>query len=282
MSEPNQHTIDFTDQIVVITGAGRGLGRAYAHGFAARGARVVVHDAGVQQDGSGQDPSVADGVVAEIRAAGGNASASYYDISSKEGCDRLIDDVVRDHGRIDVLVSNAGIVRFIPDDVMTERDVEEMFAVNALASLWLTLAIKPHLINQQYGRIVYTVSGHGTIPADDPNELTAYGMSKAAVFGIMNITAGEFGEADIHLNAISPVAATRVLRRPVSGDELAAEKVTPAVLLLGSRSWKSSGTIVSAADGRFGLRRITTEHQLQPDEHDGSPESLLAAWKAWN
>lgn len=274
-----ERQIDFTDQVVVITGAGRGLGRAYALAFAIRGAHVVVHDAGVTQDGSGADRTVADAVVAEIQKAGGRASASYYDISSKQGCDSLIEDSIRDHGRIDVLVSNAGIVRFIPDDQMTEQEVESMFAVNGLASLWLTLAIKPHLIRQGYGRIVYTVSGHGTTPADSPNELTAYGMSKAAVFGILNISAGEFGDADVHLNAISPVAATRVLRRPVQGDDFAPEKVVPGVLILASREWKSSGSIVSAADGRFGLRRFTTNQRIELTDDELSPEVLLQAWK---
>lgn len=270
--------IDFTDQIVVITGAGRGLGRAYALAFANRGAHVVVHDAGVAQDGSGQDKTVADAVVEEIQIAGGRASASYYDIATKSGCDQLIEDTVRDHGQVDVLVSNAGIVRFIPDDQMTEENVASMLAVNALASLWLTLAIKPHFSRQGYGRVVFTVSGHGTSPASAPNDLAAYGMSKAAVFGIMNISAGEFGDADVHLNAISPVAATRVLRRSVSGEEFSPEKVVPGVLLLASSAWKSSGNIVTAADGRFALRRITTEQNVELTGDDRSPESLLAIW----
>lgn len=273
-------TIEFIDQIVVITGAGRGLGRAYALAFAARGAHVVVHDAGVLKDGTGQDPAVADAVVNEIRQAGGRASASYHNIATKPGCDALIADAIRDFGRIDVLVSNAGIVRFIPDAEMTEQDIESMFAINALASLWLTLAIKPHLRHQGYGRVIYTVSGHGTMPADQPNELTAYGMSKAAVWGIMNMSAGEFGEADIHLNAISPVAATRVLRRRVSGDQFAAEKVVPAALLLASRQWTTSGNIVTAADGRFALRRMVTGEPMTLTEETNTPEALFSTWSS--
>lgn len=275
----SQNTIDFAGQLVLITGAGRGLGRSYALGFAQRGAHVVVHDAGVNQDGTGGDTSVADAVVEEIRTAGGSASAAYENIANRQGCDDLIASVIRDHGRIDVLVSNAGIVRFIPDDQIDEQNAEEMLATNAMSSLWLTIALKPHLIAQGYGRIVYTVSGHGTSPSREPNELLLYGMGKAAVFGVMNMTAGAFGEADIHVNAISPVAATRVLRRPVTGDEYAADKVTPAVLLLGSREWTSSGTIVTAADGRFGLRRVATEHQLIPDDHEGTPETLWDHWR---
>ena len=270
--------IDFSNQVVVITGAGRGLGRSYALAFGDRRAHVVVHDAGVGPDGTGGDESVADVVVEEIRQAGNSASASYYDIATKQGCDALIADTIRDYGHIDVLVSNAGVVRFISDEEMTEQDVESMFAVNALASLWLTLAIKPHLKRQCYGRIVYTVSGHGTTSASAPNELTAYGMSKAAVFGIMNISSGEFGESDIQLNAISPVAATRVLRRPVTGDEFSPEKVVPGVLLLASSAWSSSGNIVTAADGRFGLRRMVTEQLVELNQENLTPEALLAQW----
>lgn len=271
---------DFTGQIVLITGAGRGLGRSHAVAFARRGAHVIVHDAGVNQDGTGGDQSVANAVVKEIRVAGGSASAAYENLANKNGCDQLVGDAIRDYGRIDVLVSNAGIVRFIPDNQINEQDAHELLGINAMASLWLTVAVKPHLIRQGYGRIVYTLSGHGTLPSSEPNDLLLYGMSKGAVLGIMNMSTAAFGDADVRVNAISPVAATRVLTRPVTGDELAPDKVTPAVLLLGSRAWQSSGMIISAADGRFGLRHIVTDHPLSPADHDGTPESLWEQWRS--
>lgn len=274
------HTPDirFDSQVVLVTGAGRGLGHAYAMEFARRGARVVVHDAGVDKDGQGGDETVAESVVQEIVAEGGLASPAFQNLASKSGCDDLITSTVQSLGRIDVLICNAGIVRFIPDGQLDEQTAANMMAVNAMASLWLTIAVRPHLVRQGYGRIVYTLSGHGTMPADAPNDLAIYGMSKAAVFGVMNISAGSFGNANVAVNAISPVAATRVLVRPVTGDELAAEKVTPAVILLASSDWTTSGTIISAADGRFGLRRIVTEKSLTADDHDGTPEALRRRW----
>src|SRR5205807_9539854 len=111
--------IRFDGQVALVTGAGRGLGAAYARLLAARGAAVVVHDAGVGQDGSGHDPSVADGVVAEIAAAGGIAAAAYENLEDTAACARLVDVAVARFGRLDALIHNAGLVVFASLDETT-------------------------------------------------------------------------------------------------------------------------------------------------------------------
>ena len=107
-------TIRFDEQVAIVTGSGRGLGKAYATLLAARGASVMVHDAGVALDGTGFDPGVADAVVQEITAAGGKAVPCYENIESREGCLRLIDTALSQFGRLDILIQNAGWITFTP------------------------------------------------------------------------------------------------------------------------------------------------------------------------
>lgn len=132
--------IRFDDQVVLITGAGRGLGRAHARAFAARGAHVVVHDAGVAIDGSGHDTSVADAVVAEIKDAGGEATAAYDDLAERSNCEALVERVIERSGRLDVFVSNAGIVRHAGIAGTDASLWDPIRRVNVEAALWLSRA----------------------------------------------------------------------------------------------------------------------------------------------
>lgn len=271
--------IRFDGQVVLVTGAGRGLGRAYALAFARRGATVVVHDAGVGKDGEGSDPAVADAVVGEISREGGVAVAAYQDLFTAAACRALVKEVTDRFGRLDVLVNNAGIVVFEPTAQIEPESFERIFVINAASSLWTTQAAIPLMERQGYGRIVFTTSGHGLSPSSGPNDLVAYGMSKAAVFGLMNQLSGAFGEADIHVNCIAPDAATRVFTRSVGETEYTADQVAPGVVYLASQACKQSGLVLSSANGRFSLRTSQRTDCVDFGTQPARPEDLLDRWE---
>ena len=270
--------IRFDDQVILVTGAGRGLGRAYALAFAARGATLVVHDAGVTPNGDGGDEAVARAVVDEIRDAGGSAVPAYQNLDSAEACRALVAEATSHFGRIDVVVNNAGIVQFDPLADMTPGSFARVFSIGAEAALWVTQAALPWMERQGYGRIVYTVSGHGLRPSGSPTDLIAYGMSKGAVFGLMNMLAGAYPNKDIRVNAISPVAATRVLRRKVGDGEFTPEQVAPGVLYLASRDCTESGVVLAAADGRFSIRTSVGSSGVDYGREPAAPESIREHW----
>ncbi len=242
---PEQQAIRFDGQVVVITGAGRGLGAAYARLIAARGGTVIVHDAGVAQDGGGFEPSVADAVAAEINAAGGAAAACYENLEAPGAGERIIEFAVSRCGRIDALVSNAGLVVFASVDETGPALWDRMVAIGISAPFHLARAAIPYMRKQGYGRIVFTTSGRAMRVADCVPGLTAYSAAKLAQVGLMVALAAELHDTNIHVNAISPVAATRVLRR--SAPELSPELVAPGAAFLASSACTTSGTVLNAA-----------------------------------
>src|SRR5262245_61375233 len=182
---PDQQAIRFDDQVVVVTGAGRGLGAAYAKLIASRGGTVVVHDAGVTADGGGFDPSVADAVVAEIAAAGGRAAACYENLEDREACERVIAFAVDRFGRLDALISNAGLVVFANLDETDAVLWRRMMAIGVDAPFHLARAAIPHMRRRGYGRIVLTTSGRAMRVEDCVPNLVAYSTSKMAQVGLM-------------------------------------------------------------------------------------------------
>jgi NAD(P)-dependent dehydrogenase (short-subunit alcohol dehydrogenase family) len=270
-------SIRFDGQVAVVTGAGRGLGAAYARLLAARGAAVVVHDAGVAPDGGGHDPSVADGVVAEIAAAGGTAAASYENLEDAAAGERIVDFAVARFGRLDALVNNAGLVVFASLDETTPAVWNRMVAIGVNAPFHLARAAVPHMRRQGYGRIVLTTSGRAMRREDCVPGLIAYSAAKMAQVGLMVGLAAELGEADIQINAISPVAATRVLRR--SAPELTPELVAPAVAFLASSACRASGMVISAAGGRFSAASWDRNDGFDLGPGPVSPEDVANRWQ---
>lgn len=244
--------IRFDNQVVLVTGAGRGLGAAYAKLFAKRGAQVVVHDAGVNRDGTGHDPAPALSVAEEIRKNGGSALVETQNLSNRAACVFLIENILAKCGQIDVLVHSAGLVAYRGVEETTETQWQSLLHINVEAPFWLSQAVWPIMKRQQYGRIVLTVSGYG-LKSFENSDVTAYGVGKAAQFGLMNGLAGEGKPFGILVNAISPVAATRIFRRPVAENELSPESVAPGVILLGARACPFTGKVLQAAGGRFSI-----------------------------
>jgi NAD(P)-dependent dehydrogenase (short-subunit alcohol dehydrogenase family) len=272
-----RQTIRFDGQVIVVTGAGRGLGAAYAGLFAARGGTVVVHDAGVAQDGSGFDPSIADGIVAEITAAGGGAAACYENLEDPAAAARIIEFAVSRFGRLDVLVHNAGLVVFATLEATAQTVWDRMIAIGVDAPFHLVRAAVPHMQRQGYGRIVLTTSGRAMRVEDCVPGLIAYSAAKMAQVGLMVGLAAELNHTKIRVNAISPVAATRVLRR--RAPELAPELVAPGVVFLASSACAVSGMVLNAAGGRFSVSGWERPEGLDLGPTAASPEDIAAGWQ---
>ena len=268
--------IRFDGQVVVVTGAGRGLGAAYARLLAARGAAVVVHDAGVAPDGSGFDPSVADGVVRDIVQCGGTAVAEYENLESAEECRRLVEGAADRFGRIDALILNAGLVIFVPLEKMDGVTWARMMKVGVDASFHLVQAALPHMRRRGYGRIVLTTSGRALRVEDAAPGLVGYAMGKMAQIGLMVTLARETEDAGIRVNAVAPVAATRVLRR--SAPELRPEHVAPGVVFLASSACDFSGVVLQAAGGRFSVARWMPGVGVDFGPDPVEPEAVADRW----
>jgi NAD(P)-dependent dehydrogenase (short-subunit alcohol dehydrogenase family) len=271
------NAIRFDDQVALVTGAGRGLGAAYVRALAARGAAVVVHDAGVEQDGSGGDPAVADAVVADILAAGGTAVASHENLEHDGAGVRIVEDAVERFERLDIVIQNAGLVIWEELDV-AHRSWERMRRVSVDAPFDITRAAFPVMKEQGYGRFVFTTSGRAMAVERTRPGLAAYAAGKMAQFGLMIVTAAEGEPHGILANAISPAAATRVLVRKVAPGELEPEHVVPGVLFLASEECTVSGRVLEAGGGEFDVARWTSTDEVDLGRSPVGPEVVARRW----
>jgi NAD(P)-dependent dehydrogenase (short-subunit alcohol dehydrogenase family) len=272
----NHRRIRFDGQVVIVTGAGRGLGASYAKLIASLGGFVVVHDAGVAQDGSGFDRSVADTVVSAIVAEGGIAAACYDNLDRAAACRRVIEFALDRFGRIDALVHNAGLVIFSALEETDHGVWDRMVAIGVNAPFHLARAAAPHMARQGYGRIVLTTSGRAMRVTDCLPGLVAYSTTKMAQVGLMVGLAAELRDAGVRSNAISPVAATRVLRR--SAPELRPELVAPGVAFLASAACHVSGLVLAAAGGRFSAAQWNESHDVDFGPSPASVDDIAARW----
>jgi NAD(P)-dependent dehydrogenase (short-subunit alcohol dehydrogenase family) len=271
--------IRFDDQVAVVTGSGRGLGEAYACLLAERGARVVVHDAGVTLEGQGFDASVADGVVNKIIADGGRAVACYENLETREGCRRVVEYTLEQFGRLDILVNNAGWVDRTPLEEMTPDLLVRILDIQVAAPLWLAQAAFPAMKQQQYGRVVLTSSGLALWTEDARPELSGYAIGKAAQIGLMNSLVANGAGADIRVNIISPVAATRIFTGSAAPGALRPEQVAPGVAFLASSACKVSGIILRASDGHFSTMRWQVGPEVDFGAEAATPEMIAEKWE---
>jgi len=268
--------IRFDGQVVIVTGAGGGLGRSHALDFARRGAKVVVNDLGGSLDGSGGSSAAAEAVVAEIVAAGGEAIANGASVTDDKGVAQLVESTMQRWGRIDALIANAGILRdksfakMELSDFSAVVDVHLMGAVKPLKAMWEIMR------TQNYGRIVVTTSSTGLYGNFGQAN---YGAAKLSLVGLMNTIKLEGSKNDIRINAISPVAATRMtdnLMPPEMLAKFAPEHVTPGVVYLASKD-APSGAILTAGAGVFALSQIIETEGAYLGEN-ASAEAVRDLW----
>ena len=244
-------TINFENQVAIVTGAGGGLGRQHALELGRRGARVVVNDLGGDVDGSGGSVSAAELVSQEIIDNGGQAIANGASVSDIDSVRNMIDQTMATWGRIDILVNNAGILR---DKTFSKLEVSNWHAVldvHLNGSMNCSKLVWPIMTQQNYGRIVMTTSTSGLFGNFGQSN---YGAAKLGLVGFMNTLRFEGAKYNIHTNSIAPIAATRMtLSLPGfedSAERLAPELVTPAVVFLCSEQ-APNGRIIQAAGGRY-------------------------------
>jgi NAD(P)-dependent dehydrogenase (short-subunit alcohol dehydrogenase family) len=265
----------FDGRVAIVTGAGRGIGRAYAQLLAARGASVVVNDLGGSMGGDGADADVAAAVVAEITAAGGAAIADGSDVATPEGGQALVDAAVDHFGRIDILVNNAGIMRWAGFPKADADHLERHLAVHVHGSFNTARAAWPHMVEQRYGRIVMTTStGIFGLP-----ENLSYATAKGGVLGMARSLATAGAAHGIKVNLIAPAAATRMGGQDADGNgppEMAPELVAPMAAYLAHEDCPVNGEILLAGGGRFARIFIaTTEGYV----HDGATiEDVAEHW----
>ncbi|MGW5419018.1 SDR family oxidoreductase [Streptomyces sp. NPDC003943] len=243
------------ERVVIVTGAGRGLGRAHALAFAAEGARVVVNDLGVGLDGRPDEDSPAARVVEEIRAAGGEAVAHGGDIATEEGAASLVRTALETYGRLDTLVNNAGFLR---DRMLVNLGEDDFDAV-------LRVHVKGHFLPLRHAaghwrteakagrpvaaRVVNTTSGAGLLGSVGQGN---YAAAKAGIVGLTLVAAAEMGRYGVQVNAIAPAARTRMTEQTFAGLAALPEDVSPLVVWLGSAASAGvTGRVFEAEGGRL-------------------------------
>ena len=244
-------TIRFDNRVAIVTGAGNGLGRAHALLLASRGARVVVNDPGGAVDGKGGTHAAADKVVDEIKAAGGQAVANYDSVAEAASAANIVKTAVDAFGTVDIVVNNAGVLRDKTFHNMTIEDLDFVVKVHFLGTAYVTHAAWPILRAKAYGRVVVTSSNSGIYGNFGQAN---YGGAKLAVVGFMNALRLEGQKYNIMVNALAPVAGTRMtesLMPPEVVARLKPEYVSPMVAWLCSEQCQRTGEIWSAGAGYF-------------------------------
>lgn len=243
--------VDFKGRVVLITGAGRGLGFAYARCIGQLGATVLIQDIGANSDGEGVDPNIAALAAETLRREGLNVHAIQGELTTRESCHKLCRDALQVAGRLDALIHNAGWVAYENIESIDENSFDHMMAIAAKAPLWLAQAAWPAMKAAGYGRIIMTTSCRALYPQYVHNGLASYAAAKMAVIGITNVLASEGKKEGIIVNAISPVAQTRMWGVEGEPAELHPSEVAPGVAYLASAACTDGGWILRAANGQF-------------------------------
>ena len=265
----------FEDKVVIVTGAGNGLGRSHALEFGRRGAKVIVNDLGGSAFGDGSDKAAADVVVDEIKAAGGEAAANY---DSVEDGDKIVQTAMDNFGRIDVVVNNAGILRDKSFQKMTDEDWDLIYRVHVKGSYAVTHAAWPHMREQQYGRIIMTASAAGIYGNFGQAN---YSMAKLGLHGLAQTLAHEGKKRNIIVNSIAPIAASRLTETVMPPEvlkNLKPEYVTPLVAYLCHESNTDTGGLYEVGAGWIGKLRWERTAGVGLKLDNVNAESISDSW----
>ncbi len=242
----------FQDKVVVVTGAGRGLGRSHALEFAKRGAKVVVNDLGGRIDGTGVG-NTAHAVVEEIQSLGGTAIANTASVADENGAQSIIEDALSHFGSVDILVNNAGILRDKTFAKMTLENFKAVLDVHLMGAVYVTRAAWPVMVKNLWGRVVLTSSGSGIFGNFGQSN---YASAKMSLVGLMNVLALEGERKGIKVNTLAPGAITRMTKELANSNRTGQpDQVSPAVLYLCSED-APQGAILQAVAGRFSTIKI--------------------------
>ena len=260
--------MSFDGKVAIITGAGGGLGKEHALLLADLGVKIIVNDLGGAVDGSGKSDA-ADLVVEEIRAAGGQAVANKDSVSDREGAKRIVETAVKEYGTVDILINNAGILRDKSFKKMTLDEWDLVINVHLNGSAYVTWHAWPIMYEKNYGRIMFTSSVSGVLGSFGQSN---YGAAKMGMVGLMNNLSREGASHNIHVNCLSPGAATR-MTASIPGSEIDADEpdershpklVSPAVLYMVSED-APNGRIIQAAGGRFASDMVFSNKGVELD-----------------
>ncbi len=266
----------FDGKVVLITGAGNGLGRSHALLFGSRGAKVVVNDLGGGHTGGGKSSAAADKVVEEIKAAGGEAVANY---DSVEDGAKIVQTALDTFKRLDIVVNNAGILRDVSFPKMTQEDWDLIYRVHVLGAFRVTHAAWPHLRDQGYGRVIFTASAAGIYGNFGQAN---YAMAKLGLHGLAQTLALEGAKKNVRVNTIAPIAGSRmtetVLPKEIL-DSLKPELVSPLVAYLCHESCEENGSLFEVGGGFYSkLRWERTEGKTFRIGRKVTPENVQTSW----
>jgi NAD(P)-dependent dehydrogenase (short-subunit alcohol dehydrogenase family) len=278
--------IGFDDQVAIVTGGGRGLGRLYALDLARRGASVVVNDVGGTMHGEGSDADIADAVVNEILGDGGRAIASYDSVATADGGARIVECAVKEFGRLDAVVSNAGIFHTAEFENLMPAEWERMVNVHLHGAFYLSQPAYRVMKAQGYGRFVFISSSAGLF--GQPNS-AHYAAAKSGVFGLSNVIAIEGAPHGISANCVLPFGYSRMVTETVGDrdqfqgelpflDAIEPELVVPIVVFLASRTCDVTHHSFSACAGRFSRVFVGQTHGWVAQDGEPTADDIAAHW----
>lgn len=275
--------MDFIGKTAIVTGGARGLGLCYARALAQGGARVVISDIGADSAGAGSDATVVQAAAKALQAEGLNVIGHGGDLSTNEGCRQLVAYTLEAFGQLDILIHNAGWVGYQNITDLDATFLQRAMDINLYAPLWLCKHAWPHLLRSPAPRIILTTSDRAMYAQYEQTGLVAYSAGKMAQLGIMNALSHEGVEAGVKVNAISPVAKTRMWGVTEEPDELKPEWVTPGVVYLASAQCEDTCYILRASNGQFTATRFTENPGVEYPRNlarikASSAEEVAAAW----